>query len=284
MLIGEAARTTHLTKKAIEYYAEQGLINPQTGENGYRCFSPEDVEKLGKIATLRNLGLSVTQIKSFLTEKDRGEIQNIIQRKAFETKALQEKEELLKDLAEKGNWEEIGQKAEDLERKNSVLSRLLICFPGFLGQYLTVHFAQFLRDPITTGEQQKAFDTAVSFLDGLKIDLPEELSDFIREITEETDEKFAERMTENLKRAAEDPKTYFEENRETIELLNRMRKTPEYKSSSAFKLNEFFRKISLENGYYDVFIPAMKELSPSYREYHEKLMNADRIFTEEFKN
>lgn len=284
MLIGEVSKTAHLTRKAIEYYAEQGLVKPRTGENGYRDFSRQDAEALRKIAILRSLGLSVPQIKSFLAEKDKGEIQNIIRRKSFEAKALREKEELLRTLAEKGNWEEIGKKAEDLERKNSVLSRLLNCFPGFLGQYLTVHFAQFLTDPVTTEEQREAFDTAVSFLDGLRIDIPEELSDFLREITDTMDEDFAEKMTENLKKAAEDPKKYFEENRETIELLNRMRETPEYKSSPAFKLNEFFRKISLENGYYDVFIPAIKALSPSYREYHEKLMKADRVFTEEFES
>lgn len=38
MLISEAAAKTGLTKKAIEYYEEQGLICPKISENGYRNF------------------------------------------------------------------------------------------------------------------------------------------------------------------------------------------------------------------------------------------------------
>ena len=43
MLINEVRKRCKLTKKTIEYYAEQGLIYPQIMENGYRVFSEEDV-------------------------------------------------------------------------------------------------------------------------------------------------------------------------------------------------------------------------------------------------
>lgn len=39
MLIKEVAKLCNLTKKAVEYYAEQGLIYPNILENGYRVFS-----------------------------------------------------------------------------------------------------------------------------------------------------------------------------------------------------------------------------------------------------
>lgn len=32
------------------------------------------------------------------------------------------------------------------------------------------------------------------------------------------------------------------------------------------------------NGYYDVFIPAMRKLSPLYNEYYEQMMKADEQF------
>lgn len=284
MLIGEAAREAGTTKKAIEYYEEQGLIRPEISENGYRSFSHEDVTKLRKISVLRSLGLSVAEIKEFLLGEKPDEFQKIIDKKAFETETLKEKEKLLKELSEKGNWDKIQEEVKTLERKNSVLSRLLNCFPGFYGQYLIVHFAPFLNDPVTTPEQQKAFDTAVSFLDNLKIDIPDDLRKFIYEITKEMDMDFAEKMSKNLQETVENPKKYFEENRENIELYQQMKESEEYKSSPAFKLNEFFKKISSENGYYDIFIPAIKVLSPSYKAYSEKLMEADRIFAEEFKS
>ena len=44
MLVNEVCKKCSLTKKAIEYYVEQGLVSPQIQENGYRVFSEEDVE------------------------------------------------------------------------------------------------------------------------------------------------------------------------------------------------------------------------------------------------
>ena len=46
MLINEVCRECNLTKKAVEYYTEQGLIRPDIAENGYRRFSDADVLKL----------------------------------------------------------------------------------------------------------------------------------------------------------------------------------------------------------------------------------------------
>lgn len=284
MLISEAAAKTDLTKKAIEYYEDQGLICPEISENGYRNFSQDDILKLRKISVLRSLGLSAAEIKEFFSDNGHGKIQEIINRKAFEAQAFKEKERLLRELSEKTDWDKIQEDVKTLERKNSVLTRLLNCFPGFYGQYLTVHFAPFLNEPITTSEQQKAFDTIVSFLDNLEMDIPEDLREFIYEITKEMDSDFAEKMSENIQKAMENPKKYFGENRENIELYKKMKESEEYKSSPAFRLNEYFRKISSESGYYDIFISAMRRLSPSYEAYYKKLMEADRIFAQEFED
>lgn len=284
MLISEAAAKTDLTKKAIEYYEDQGLICPEISENGYRNFSQDDILKLRKISVLRSLGLSVAEIKVFFSDNGHGKIQELINRKAFEAQAFKEKERLLRELSEKTDWDKIQEDVKTLERKNSVLSRLLNCFPGFFGQYLTVHFAPFLNEPITTPEQQKAFDTIVSFWDNLEMDIPEDLREFIYEITKEMDSDFAEKMSENLQKTVENPKKYLEENRKNIELYRQIKESEEYKNSPAFRLNEFLKEISSKNGYYDIFIPAIKKLSPSYKAYCEKLMEADRIFAEEFES
>ncbi|MBQ7993519.1 MAG: hypothetical protein IJM63_12035 [Solobacterium sp.] len=37
-----------------------------------------------------------------------------------------------------------------------------------------------------------------------------------------------------------------------------------------------------ESGYYDVFIPAMRRLSPAYDAYQTKLHEADRVFSEKW--
>lgn len=64
MLINEVRKRCGLTKKAIEYYEEQGLTCPQIMENGYRVFSEDDVIRLNKIAVLRGLGISVSAMST----------------------------------------------------------------------------------------------------------------------------------------------------------------------------------------------------------------------------
>ena len=49
MLRSEIQKETGLTRKAIEYYEDKGLIHPQKSENGYRDYSTEDLEILKKV-------------------------------------------------------------------------------------------------------------------------------------------------------------------------------------------------------------------------------------------
>ena len=55
MLIGEICRECNLTKKAVEYYEQQGLIKPEISPNGYRVYSEADAALLREIALLRKL-------------------------------------------------------------------------------------------------------------------------------------------------------------------------------------------------------------------------------------
>lgn len=77
MLINETSKITNLTKKAIEYYVEQGLVSPVVLDNGYRDFRQEDLEALKKISVLRRLGLSVEEIKAVLRNEAEGGLERI---------------------------------------------------------------------------------------------------------------------------------------------------------------------------------------------------------------
>ncbi len=63
MLINEAAKRCNITKKAVQYYVEQGLIAPKILENGYKDFSEEEVKLLKQIVLYRRLGLSINEVK-----------------------------------------------------------------------------------------------------------------------------------------------------------------------------------------------------------------------------
>lgn len=70
MTIKEVEKQTELARSNIRYYEKEKLIEPSRNEkNGYRDYSPKDVEDIKKIAYLRTLGISIEDIRSIISEK-----------------------------------------------------------------------------------------------------------------------------------------------------------------------------------------------------------------------
>jgi len=64
VFINEVCHVVGLTKKSIRFYEENGLLNPKrNSENDYRVYTTEDIEKLKKIKFLRELNVSIREIK-----------------------------------------------------------------------------------------------------------------------------------------------------------------------------------------------------------------------------
>lgn len=284
MLINEVCKRCKLTKKAIEYYEEQGLICPKIMENGYRVFSEDDVAYLSKVAILRGLGLSVLDIKSVLTEDSFSIMQNIYDKKDLELANIQTKQQLLCELMKKQDWEYVRGQLEQLEKKQSILTRLLDRFPGYYGKLISLHFAPYLNEPISTKEQQDAFETIIEFLDGVNITIPEDLKEYLDEVTRNMDVATVKKATESITAAIQDPEQYLKDNKKMLEQYEAIKASDEYKSTPAYRLQELLARLNQENGYNDIFIPAMQRLSSSYREYYEKLIKANEIFLKELKS
>ena len=69
MKISKVMEITRLTKKAINYYEEEGLIKPVVNlENNYREYSQSNVDELVQISVLRQLDVSVKLIKDIISE------------------------------------------------------------------------------------------------------------------------------------------------------------------------------------------------------------------------
>ncbi|AVS70512.1 MerR family transcriptional regulator [Paracidovorax avenae] len=65
--VGELARRTGLTVRALHHYDEIGLLRPSArSESGYRLYSETDVQRLHAIQTLRHLGLALGDIAGLL--------------------------------------------------------------------------------------------------------------------------------------------------------------------------------------------------------------------------
>lgn len=68
-LISEVAQRYNISRPALIYYDKIGLLKPSHDEsNGYRYYSYGDMEKLELILTLKESGLSLKAIKSFMDE------------------------------------------------------------------------------------------------------------------------------------------------------------------------------------------------------------------------
>lgn len=67
MNIGNAAQESGVPAKTIRYYESIGLIPPATrAENGYRHYTPLDIETLKFIQRARGLGFSVRDVGRLL--------------------------------------------------------------------------------------------------------------------------------------------------------------------------------------------------------------------------
>jgi len=64
---GDLARATGNTVRTIRFYEEQGLLKPAVvSGGGHRRYTEDDLEKLRLIVDLRELGLSLCEIRSVL--------------------------------------------------------------------------------------------------------------------------------------------------------------------------------------------------------------------------
>jgi DNA-binding transcriptional MerR regulator len=69
--VGELAKQTGLSVRTLHYYDEIGLLSPSyRTETGYRLYVAGDIARLQQIKSLRQLGLSLEEIRDCLNRPD----------------------------------------------------------------------------------------------------------------------------------------------------------------------------------------------------------------------
>ncbi len=272
MLITEVCKVTGLTKKAVEYYVEQGLVSPAPLENGYRDFDDADVEHLKKIRVLRVLGLGVEEIKSALADQAGTALKKLAVQRTLALQQDQIRSQLLDQLSADGCYEDIDAELAALDQSRVISERLLEAFPGYYGRFLCLHFARFLNEPIRTAEQQTAFRRVVDFLDQVPPpDFPDGVRAFFEEGTEQIGVREIEKMLGQVSQSMRDIGTFVQENRDALEQYLQYRQSDEYRNSPAHHLRRLLQEFCRTSGYYDTFLPAMMKLSPSYAAYRRQM-------------
>jgi DNA-binding transcriptional MerR regulator len=86
--IEEVAKRTGLTKRAIRYYEDFGLISaPERTQGGIRLYSEGDIEKINKILLVKEvLGFSLAELQQYL------EFQTLIEQQKSEYRTTEDRE------------------------------------------------------------------------------------------------------------------------------------------------------------------------------------------------
>lgn len=281
MLIREVSKETNLTKKAIEYYCEHGLVNPEVLENGYRDFSSEDVEALRKISLYRKLGLNIADIKAVL--KNQKLLQDVVYRKSLELDRQKEKQEVLKKLSNGSKLEDVEKEINSIAAKATILEKLLDMFPSYFGRFFSMNFSYYLNGTIETEEQKQAFEEIIEFLDNTpNLEIPKELQAYVDEYTDVFSSNDISKMIHSKKENIKDYEKFIEDNKDILKEYIEYKKTDEFKNSPANKLAELTKEFCKTSGYYDKFIPAMRKLSSEYNKYQERLLEVNEKFIKDY--
>ena len=98
LLVGELAKTTGKTVRAIHHYEELGLLKPHDRSKGrYRLFNAESVVRVRWIGKLQHLGLSLGEIQSLArAQEDSGSALFAAAelRRVYETKLAQTRQNI----------------------------------------------------------------------------------------------------------------------------------------------------------------------------------------------
>lgn len=285
MLINEVAKLCNLTKKAVEYYTQQGLICPKVLENGYRDFSKQDVENLKKIALYRRLGLSIFEIKSILADPTK--LKSILYKRTLEIEQEKVKQDILQRICNGESLEKLEQEINNINSKSIIVKKLMELFPSYYGKFICLNFSRYLTGNIETNEQMEAFKEIIDFFDNVpNIEIPKDLQEYLDEYLEKySSEEWQEKMSSIIQKKDEnirDIDEFVRKNKEMLDKYNEYKKTAEFKNSPANRLMELMKQVCSTNGYYEKFIPAMRKLSPLYNEYYEQMIKANEQFIKNY--
>lgn len=271
MKINEVIQQVDLTKRAIKYYEEQGLLSINKDENGYRNYTEEDINILKEISVYRKLGISIKDIKTLLEKKDDQLLNNIYKEKINKLEEYKNEAELLKKFIDNNDVDDI---YENLDYK-TIGKAIQDMIPGFYGYYFMNHFMPYLQIKIETKEQENAYKKIIKFLDNAEIKIPllMKISSYImyKLLPKQDMSKMVEQMEVKTKQYINISEEEYEKLKEQTRKNVKMKNSVVFKYHPAFISQRKFMRCIQDSGYNDIFIPNMILLSPKYKEYHEAL-------------
>lgn len=270
MRLNEVIKQVDLSKRAIKFYEEKGLLKTKRDSNGYRNYTDKDISLWKEISSYRKMGIGLSDIKEILNDKS--VLKQILIEKKKEITISQNELEALEKFIENNNIEELYDSVDYKTLADAIQNSI----PGFYGYYFLNHFLPYLQIRIQTKEQQEAYNRLIEFWDNTNIRIPflmklnswilfklnskkslivqiEQIDSQIKEMLNPTEEEY-----EKLKKKVNDG--------------YKLKNSIFYKYNLIGISQRKFMKELQNKGYNDIFIPSMIALSPKYKEYHNALM------------
>ena len=275
MLLNEIIKEVGMTKRAIKYYEEKGLLSVKKDNNGYRNYTKEDVEILKKISVYRKLGIGIDDIKKLLETNDKQILLNIYHQKLKENQAQEIELNALKDFIENGDPNKVNELLDYETIENAIVSMLP---EEEWADYLISHFKPFLNVKIKTPEQKQALKNILEYCENTTLKTPFMMKLGIKlagGIVKET--RTADEMIAYYRDMSEEE---YERLKASV-LKGAKLKSGILKYHPAYVAQRKMMKQYQDKGYNDIFIPNLMVLSPKYREYKKALDSVnDRICRE----
>lgn len=270
MRLNEVIKQVDLSKRAIKFYEEKGLLKTKRDSNGYRNYTDKNISLLKEISSYRKMGIGLSDIKEILNDKSI--LKQILIEKKKEITISQNELEALEKFIENNNIEELYDSVDYKTLADAIQNSI----PGFYGYYFLNHFLPYLQIRIQTKEQQEAYNRLIEFWDNTNIRIPflMKLNSWILFKLNSKKSLIVqiEQIDSQIKEMLNPTEEEYEKLKKKVNEGYKLKNSIFYKYSLIGISQRKFMKELQNKGYNDIFIPSMIALSPKYKEYHNALM------------
>lgn len=274
MRLNEVIKQVDLSKRAIKFYEEKGLLKTKRDSNGYRNYTDKDISLLKEISSYRKMGIGLSDIKRILNDKS--VLKQILIEKKKEITISQNELEALEKFIENNNIEELYDSVDYKTLADAIQNSI----PGFYGYYFLNHFLPYLQIRIQTKEQQEAYNRLIEFWDNTNIRIPflMKLNSWILFKLNSKKSLIVqiEQIDSQIKEMLNPTEEEYEKLKKKVNEGYKLKNSIFYKYSLIGISQRKFMKELQNKGYNDIFIPSMIALSPKYKEYHNALMTINK--------
>lgn len=275
MKINEVSKKLHITKRAIKYYEEKGLIKVKKDKNGYREYNNDDIKRLKTISLYRKLGINIIDIQKLFSQPESNQLhlKEIYKHKQVQLDSENKQLQYLKEIIDAKDYDEIIQEVEEYIDYETIAKAIQEMVPGNIGTIFMYHFLPYLQITIQTEEQRQAYYEIIQFWDDfhLKVPLLMRITSKVQIMLMPDMEKVVMQIDNKIQSLLNPTAEEYEKTKKMIRQNVKLRNNFIYKYNPFLMINRKFMKQLQNSGYNDIFIPNMKKLSPKYKEYHDAL-------------